>query len=338
MGELAMTFACGLYDRMLALYTGEVRPQGIDLKFLVNDEPRNIFDRMAGGLEFDASEFSSSEFITRFAAGDKKLVAIPVFASRVFRHSFIFINRRFIRTAKDLEGKRIGVPRYFMTAAIFMRGLLRDEHGVDLSSAEWIEGDINSSKPHGNPANLPPFKRVAVKSNTSGKSLNALLEQGEIQALFGTSVPDALGRNPDIVRLYPNYREAEQDYYRRTKIFPIMHLIAIRRDLYERHPSVASSLFKAFEQSKRIAFDKMRYRGTLRAMLPWMLAEIDDIENIFGGDPWPYGVEANRPTLEALVRYMAEQGLIAAPVKIDDLFVPTDDVQSNRVMQAARGP
>jgi len=323
MAELPITFACGLYDRMLALYTGEVRPQGIDLKFLVNDDPRDIFDRMAGGLEFDASEFSSSEFITRYSAGKSSLVAIPVFASRVFRHSCIFVNRKFIKTPKDLEGKRIGVPRYFMTAAIFMRGLLRDEHGVDFSRAEWIEGDINSSRPHGNPANLPLVKPVSINANTSGKSLNTLLEQGEIQALFATSVPDALGRNPDIERLYPNYREAEQDYYRRTKIFPIMHLIAIRRDLYERHPFVATSLFNAFEAAKSIAFEKLRYRGTLRVMLPWMLAEIDEIEKVFGGDPWPYGIEPNRPTLEALVRYMVEQGLIAAPVKIDDLFVPT---------------
>ena len=322
MAQLPLTFACGLYDRMQALYTGEVRVQGIDLNFLINDDPRNIFDRMAGGLEFDASEFSSSEFIARFCAGKSPFVAIPVFASRVFRHSFIFVNRKFIKAPKDLEGKRIGVPRYSMTAAVFMRGLLQDEHGVDLSKVEWIEGDINSSQPHGNPAILPPVKPVSIKANTSGKSLNMLLEQGEIQALFGTGVPDGLGRNSDIERLYPNYREAEQDYYRRTKIFPIMHLIAIRRDLYERHPFVASSLFNAFEAAKSVAFNKLRYRGTLRAMLPWMLAEIDEIENVFGGDPWPYGIAPNRPTLEALVRYMAEQSLIAAPVAVDDLFVP----------------
>jgi 4,5-dihydroxyphthalate decarboxylase len=324
MGQLPMTFACGLYDRMLALYTGEVRPQGIDLEFLINDNPRNIFDRMAGGLEFDACEFSSSEFIARYAAGKCPFVAIPVFASRVFRHSFIFVNRKFIKSPKDLEGKRIGVPRFGMTAAIFMRGLLGDEYGVDFSRVEWIEGDINSAQPHGTPAILPPVKPVSIVQNTSGQSLNSLLERGEIQALLGTGVPDALGRHPDVERLYPSYREAEQDYFRRTRIFPIMHLIAFRRDLYEQHRFVADSLFNAFEKAKAIAFEKLRYRGTLRAMLPWMLAEIDEIEKVFGGDPWPYGIEPNRPTLEALARYMVEQGLIAAPVKVDDLFVPID--------------
>jgi 4,5-dihydroxyphthalate decarboxylase len=322
MAHLPLTFACGLYDRMQALYTGEVRPKGIDLNFLVNDDPRNIFDRMAGGLEFDACEFSSSEFIARFSAKKCPFVAIPVFPSRVFRHSFIFVNRKFIKTPKDLEGKRIGVPRYTMTAAVFMRGLLRDEFGVDLSKVEWVEGDINSARPHGNPTILPPVKPVSIKDNTSGKSLNTLFEQGELQALLTTSVPQALGRNPDIQRLYPNYREAEQDYYRRTRIFPIMHLVAIRRDLYERHPFVASSLFDAFNEAKNIAFNKMRYRGTLRAMLPWMLAELDEIAEVFGGDPWPYGIEPNRPTLDALVRYLADQSIIAAPVPVDNLFVP----------------
>jgi 4,5-dihydroxyphthalate decarboxylase len=322
MDILPMTFACGLYDRVQALCTGEVRPQGIDLKFLINDNPRDIFDRMAGKLEFDASEFSSSEYIARFAAGRCPFVAIPVFVSRVFRHGFIFVNRKVVKSPRDLKGKRIGVPRYSMTAAIFMRGLLHDEHGVDFSRVEWIEGAVNASRPHGDPAILPPVKPVAISPNTSGKSLGTLLENGEIHALFGTSVPDALGRHPDVARLYPDYRAAEQDYFRRTKIFPIMHLVVIRRDICERHPFVAQNLFEAFESARRIAYERLRFRGTLRAMLPWMLAELDEIEEVFGGDPWPYGIEPNRPTLQALVRYMHEQALIAAPVGIDELFLP----------------
>ena len=152
-----------------------------------------------------------------------------------------------------------------------------------------------------------------------------MLEDGELQAIIGTGVPEAFGRNPDIVRLYPDYRAAEMDYYRRTKIFPIMHLIAVRRDVYDKHPLVAGSLFKAFSQAKDIEYEKMRYRGTLRYMLPWMHAEIDDLDKVFGGDPWPYGVEANRPTLEALARYLAEQGIIAKAPRVDDLFVPVHD-------------
>ena len=322
MSKVPLTFACGLYDRMPPLYTGEVPVEGVALNFLVDDNPRNIFDRMAAGLEFDVAEFSSSEFISRFAAGQCPFVAIPVFASRVFRHSFIFANRKFIKRPKDFAGKRIGVPVYTMTAAIFIRGLLSDEHNVDFSGAEWAEGDINSAKPHGNPTILPTVKTISITANKSGRSLSTLLEQGEIQGLIGTGIPDAFGRNPDIVRIYPDYRAAEMDYYRRTKIFPIMHTIVIRRDVYERHPFLATSLFKAFSKAKDIGYRKMRYRGTLRSMLPWMHAEIDDIDAVFGGDPWPYGVEPNRPTLEALVRYLVEQGVIAKAPRVDDLFVP----------------
>jgi len=322
MSKLPLTFACGLYDRMLALHTGEVQIEGVDLNFLVDDNPRNIFDRMAARQEFDAAEFSSSEYISRFVAGACPFVAIPVFASRVFRHSFIFVNRRYIKTPKDLEGKRIGVPVYTMTAAIFIRGLLSDEHGIDFANNEWVEGDINSSKPHGNPTILPTARKLAISANRSGKSLSALLEEGTLQAIIGTGVPEAYGRNPDIVRLYPDYRAAEMDYYRRTRIFPIMHTVVIRRVVHEKHPFVASSLYRALDQAKDIERAKMRYRGTLRFMLPWMHAELDEIDAVFGGDPWPYGVEANRPTLEALVRYLAEQGVIAKAPTVDELFVP----------------
>jgi 4,5-dihydroxyphthalate decarboxylase len=321
MSNVPLTFACGLYDRMLALYTGEVPVEGVDLKFLVEDSPRNIFDNMAGKLAYDASEFSSSEYISRFVAGQCPFVAIPVFASRVFRHSFVFVNRKQIKKPKDLEGKRIGVPVYTMTAAIFIRGLLSDEHGIDFSKSEWVEGAINSAMRHGNPTILPTARKLAISANTSGKSLSQMLEAGELQAIIGTDMPESFGRNPDIVRLYPDYRAAEMDYYRRTKIFPIMHSVVIRRDVHDKHPAVAANLFKAFERSKDVAWEKMRYRGTLRTMLPWMHAEIDDIEQVFGGDCWPYGVEANRPTLDALVRYLVEQGVIAKAPPVDDLFV-----------------
>ena len=322
MSKLPLTFACGLYDRMLALHTGEVRVDGVDLNFLMDDNPRNIFDRMAAGLEFDSAEFSSSEYVSRFVAGNCPLVAIPVFASRVFRHSFIFINKKYIKSPKELEGKRIGVPLYTMTAAIFIRGLLSDEYGIDFSKNEWVEGDINSAKAHGNPTILPTAKKMSISANTSGKSMSKMLEDGELQAIIGTGVPEAFGRNPDIVRLYPDYRSAEIDYYNRTKIFPIMHTVVIRRDVHEKHPFVASALYHALNQSKNLALKKMKYRGTLRYMLPWMTEEMDQIDAVFGGDPWPYGIEANRPTLNALVRYLEEQGVIAKAPKVDDLFVP----------------
>jgi 4,5-dihydroxyphthalate decarboxylase len=323
MSGLPITFACGLYDRMLALYTGDIKPEGIDLNFLVMDNPREIFDRMSNSLEFDACEMSSSEFISRFAAKKLPFVALPVFASRVFRHGFIVVNRKHVKTAKDLEGKRIGVPLYTQTAALFIRGLMQHDLGIDLSTIEWVQGAINEPGGYGNPNVVPMLKPVNLKNNTTGKSLNDLLEAGEIQALIGSNLPRALKRNPDVVRLFPDYRDKEQDYYRRTKIFPIMHLIVIRNDVYEKNPFVATSLYDAFEAAKNRAWEKMRISGTLRYMLPWLPDDVQEIDDLFGGDCWPYGIEPNRPTLEAMVGYMVDQGLIPDKIPIEKLFVPT---------------
>jgi len=323
MSGLPMTFACGLYDRMLALQTGEIKPEGIDLNFLVMDNPREIFDRMNNRLEFDACEMSSSEFISRYAANKLPYVALPVFASRVFRHGFIVVNRKFVTSAQDLAGKRIGVPLYTQTAALFIRGLMQHDLGIDLSGIEWVQGAINEPGAYGQPSVMPMLRPANITQNGSGKSLSDLLAAGEIHAIIGSNLPRALKRHPDVVRLFPDYRAREQDYYRRTKIFPIMHLIAIRKDVYERNPFVATSLYNAFSAAKDLAWQKMRFSGTLRYMLPWLPDDVEEIDTLFGGDCWPYGVEPNRPTLEALVTYMVEQGLIPEIIPIEKLFVPT---------------
>jgi 4,5-dihydroxyphthalate decarboxylase len=322
MTALPMTFACGLYDRMTALYTGEVRPAGIDLNFIAVNDPRTLFDRMAARQEFDASEMSTSEYVSRFAAGKCPFVAIPAFPSRMFRHGFITVDSRVVKTPKDLEGKRIGIQLYTMTAAVWIRGLLQHDHGVDLSTVQWVEGAIEEPRPHGNPTVLPPLKPISIVANTSGKSLSELLEAGDIQAVVGADVPSAIRRVPHVKRLFPDFRAEEKAYYRRTKIFPIMHLVVLRREFHERHPFAATSLFNALEESRSLAQRRMRYIGALRYMLPWLPAELDEIDEVFGGDPWPYGIEPNRPTLEALVRFLADQSMIAAPVKLEDLFVP----------------
>jgi 4,5-dihydroxyphthalate decarboxylase len=322
MTALPMTFACGLYDRMTALYTGEVRPVGIDLNFIAVNDPRALFDRMAARQEFDASEMSTSEYVSRFAAGKCPFVAIPAFPSRMFRHGFITVDSRVVKTPKDLEGKRIGVQLYTMTAAVWIRGLLQHDHGVDLSTIQWVEGAMEEPRPHGNPTVLPPLKPVSIVANTSGKSLSELLEAGDIQAVVGADVPSAIRRVPHVKRLFPDFRAEEKAYYRRTKIFPIMHLVVLRREFHERHPFAATSLFNALEESRSLAQRRMRYLGALRYMLPWLPAELDEIDEVFGGDPWPYGIEPNRPTLEALVRFLADQSMIAAPVKLEDLFLP----------------
>ena len=233
------------------------------------------------------------------------------------------MNRRRVHAAKELAGKRIGVPLYTQTAAIFIRGLMQHDLGIDLDKIEWIQGAINEPGSYGNPSVMPMLKPVNLKNNTGGKSLSDMLESGEIHAIVGSTMPRAFGRHPDVVRLIPDYRAKEMDYVRRTKIFPIMHLVVIRNDVYEKNPFVATSLYNAFNAAKDWALEKMRYSGTLRYMLPWLPDDVAEIDDLFGGDCWPYGVEPNRPTLEALVTYMAEQGLIADPIPIEKLFVPT---------------
>lgn len=315
-------FASGLYDRFLPLYTKEVVPEGIDLDFTVIDNPREIFDRMAGGLEFDACEMSGTEYITRLAAGDCPFVAIPVFASRMFRHGFIVVNTRSgIKTPKDLEGRRVGVQLYTMSAAMWIRGMLQHDHGVDLSTLRWVQGSIDSPGTHGTPTVLPLLKQPDVENNSTDKSLSRLLEEGAIDAVLTATLPTGLGTHPDIARLFPNYRAVETDYYQRTKIFPIMHIIVIRKDVHEANPHVAPSLYHAFGKAKDIALAHMRFSGALRYMLPFLPDDMDEIDRVFDGDPWPYGIGPNRPTLEAEVQYMVEQDYIAKSMPIEDLFV-----------------
>jgi len=323
MPSLQLSFACGLYDRMLPLYTGEVTPDGIDLNFIAIDQPRPIFDRMSGGQEFDVAEYSSSEFVQRFANRECPFVAIPVFPSIAFRLGFIAVNRKSgIKTPKDLEGKRIGVPLYTMTAAIFINGILKNEFGVDLSKIHWVQSAMNTSGSHGSPAVLPLLKKISIENNTTKKTLGQLLAEGAIDATLGTSLPDEIRTNSDVVRLFPNYVEVDKDLYRRKKIYPIMHLVAIKKGVYERYPFVATSLYDAFVKSKKIALEKLFNLRAVRYMTPFLMREIDDIWEVFNGDPWPYGIEPNRQTLEALITYQEDLGLIAAPVKVDDLFVP----------------
>ncbi|MCC6888894.1 MAG: ABC transporter substrate-binding protein [Hyphomicrobiales bacterium] len=312
---------------MLPLYKGDVNVDGIELNYIPLDGTagaRAIFDRMSGALEFDVSEMSITEFISRLVRGASPLVAIPVFTSRNFRHSMMVINRKSgIRSPKDLDGKRIGLPIYAMTAAVVARGLLKHEYGVDLSSIHWIQGALNKPGRHGTPTEVPLLTAVKLEDNKSGKSLGQMLVDGEIDAIIGSTIPDVFRTNPDIVRLFPNYREVEKDYYRRTRIFPIMHLIAIRRDVYEKHPFVASSLYNAMIESKKRQIELMRDTGELAYMVPWLYDDIDEIDELFGGDAFPYGIEANRPSLEALMLWLHEQGIIAKRLPIEDLFVPT---------------
>ena len=320
MSRLQLTFACCRYDRMEAIREGIVRPEGVHLTCITLKSGRDVFDRMVGGSEFDVAELSASEFISLTGQGDRRFVALPVFPSRVFRHGYVFINTRAgIRTAKDLEGKRIGLPLYTQTAALWLRGHLAHQFDVDLSTIRWVQGSVEEGGTHGKPHAPALLRPVAIEQNSSGLPLAALLARGEIDALIGSRRPEIPGRS--VARLFPNYRAHERELYETHKIFPIMHLVAIRRELHEQHRWLATSLYKAFVESKRRALARLRYAGSLAAMLPWLQSDIEEIDGVFGGDAWPYGVEPNRPTLEALVQYMSEQHFIPRIVPVEELLV-----------------
>lgn len=322
MANLPLTFASGLYDRMLPLYTGEVRPEGIDLTFVANDVPTDLFTRALAG-EFEASELSSSHFVRLIAGGDDRFVGIPVFPSRVFRHGQIAIRRDAgIESPRDLEGRRIGVPEYGMSAAVWIRGILKHDYGVDLSTVRWMQDPARRRSGAVIPALAARTPAATIEENESGKPVSTLLEEGALDAFIGADLPESLRKHPNVRRLFPDYREVEKAYYRRTRIFPIMHAVVIRRDVYERHPFVARSLYDALTRSKDAAREKMRYMGTLRYMVPWLIADVEESDEVFGGDPFAYGLEPNRPTLEALITNLADQGLIDAPFPCERLFVP----------------
>jgi 4,5-dihydroxyphthalate decarboxylase len=272
--------------------------------------------------EFMMAELSSSEFISMTGQGDCPFVALPVFPSKAFRHGFICINKNAgIKSPKDLAGKRIGTPLYTQTAAVWIRGMLETDYGVDLSGVHWLQGAIEKPGSHGH-AKVPPLlKPVDIEINETGKSLSDLLADGELDAVLGSRMPDSVVTSGDVDWLFPDFRQEEKDYYARTGIHPIMHLVAIRREDYEANPWIAKPLYDAFCKSKEIAFKKMGFSGAQKIMLPFLYGDLVEVDQLFGGDPWPYGVEANRKTLEALVAHLVEQRLIAESLDVDDLFL-----------------
>ena len=322
MADLKLTFACGAYDRIEPLRLKKIVPEGIDLEVNTDYSPRELFDRLMEKDEFDIAEFSSSEHIAMTALGQSPFMAIPVFPSKVFRHGFITVNKtRGITKPKDLEGKRIGVPLYTMSAALWCRGPLEDDYGVDLSGVTWVQGAVEKPGSHGSPNPPPLLKPIKIEQNTSPYSLGQLLARGEIDAILGAVNPDELHTDPNIVRLWPNFREVEKDFFRRTKIHPIMHLLVIRKHVYEKNPWIAKSLYTAFDAAKNMAWKEACYSGAQKYMLPFLYDDIQEIMDVFGGDPWPYGIGKNRPALEKAVELMHRHHMIARKPSLDELFV-----------------
>jgi len=322
MGKIQLTLACWDYDRTRALQDGRVQVEGVELTYLPL-RVEETFWRMLRYQEFDAAELSMGSYLMARDKGSPRFVALPVFPSRTFRHSCIYVHKDSgIREPKDLAGKRVGVPEYQITMAIWVRGILQHEYGVAPEKMRWFTG---GQEQPGREEKLRPDlpKGIEIQSIGPGKTLSSMLERGELDALISAHMPSPfVRRSPKVARLFPNFREAERDYYRRTRIFPIMHTVALREELYERHPWVAQSLVKAFSEAKRICQESMYEFSALKYMLAWSIAEMEEERELFGEDPWPYGLEANRHVLETLVGYAREQGLIKKQFDVSTLFAP----------------
>ncbi|HET9718268.1 MAG TPA: ABC transporter substrate-binding protein [Pseudolabrys sp.] len=317
--RLHLTLAATDYDHVRDVINGVIRVEGVTLTAFVLPV-EEIFFRFIKNREWDVSEMSFGKFIGFASQGDSPFIGIPVFPSRVFRHSAIYVRAdRKIATAKDLEGKRVGIPEWAQTAGIYARGFLSESAGVDLRKIQWVQAGMNQAgREEKVEFKLPPGIRYEQRRDTS---VSAMLLAGEVDAAISARVPDAFERgNGSIVRLYPQYRSEERNYYLATGIFPIMHVIAMRRAVFERCPWVAMNLFNAFEEAKRRSLDRMADLTASRIPVPWAAAMAAESSKDFGDDPFPYGLDANRKTLEAFCRFAHEQGITAKRLVPDDLF------------------
>ena len=326
MSKLFLTLAFGDYDRTRPLADGRVQAEGLDLNWAVMTV-EEIFHRMAAHAEFDASEMSLSSYTIARSQGDERFIAIPIFPSRTFRHNAFWVNPASgIAKPQDLVGKRLGVPEYQFTAAIWGRGLLQHEYGVPPEAIRWFQGGQETpGRRERIPIKIPAG--VSVESIGPERTLNAMMEAGELDAVFVTRLPKPyLQGSPHFRRLFPNYRDVERDYFRRTGLFPIMHTVVIRREIYDRHPWVAFSLYKAFRKAKDEAYHDMYESSALKVTLPWLLPEIEETRALMGKDPWPYGIEPNRKPLTTFLGYLHEQGLTSRLMTIEEIFAaPTVD-------------
>jgi 4,5-dihydroxyphthalate decarboxylase len=321
--KLFLTVACGDYDRTKPLQDGSVEPEGIKLNYIPM-QSEEIFWRMGHYREFDVSEMSLSNHITMLGQGESPFVGIPIFPSRFFRHSSIYYNvGSGIKKPEDLKGKKVGTPEYAMTAAVWIRGFLKDDYGVKSSDVQWfLGGQTEPGRKERVKLDLP--QEISVRSIPDDRTLNDMLDSGELDALISARSPAGLGAGSGKVRrLFPDYKDVETEYYKRTKIFPIMHIMVIRKHVYEQHPWIARSLYKAFCGAKDRALQNMHISNAHAYMLPWLSWEREQLSEIFGPDWWPYGIEPNRHVFEALLRYLQEQGLLKRPLKVEDIFAPS---------------
>ena len=321
MSKLKLTLACWDYDRTRPLIDGRVQAEDIDLEIKVM-RPRQTFPRMLEHKEFEVSELSLGSYVSLKGRGACPFVAVPVALSKIFRHSCIYVRTDAgIETPQDLRGKRVGTTQLGSTAVIFMNGILQHEYGVMMEDIQWFIGGLTTATQRP----LIPLKlpgKIKVEFLPADRTLEGMLESGELDALLAIYIPSIFQKgSPRIARLFPNYYDTEQDYYRRTGIFPIMHTVALRDDIYREHPWAARSVYRAFCEARDLALDGLYDTDALRLSLPWLIHHIEETWRVLGKDFWAYGLEANRPTLEAIGQYVYEQRFSPRVVSPDELFV-----------------
>lgn len=323
MSRLKLSLGCWNYDRTRGLLEGRIQPDGIDLNYL-NMPVEETFFRMLRYQEFDCAEMSLSSYAVSLFKEKRHFIAIPIFPSRFFRHSCIYVNTKSgIREPKDLIGKTVGNPEYQMTAPVWIRGILQDEYGVPVDTQTYLTGgEEEPNRSEKLKLDLPP--NIKVKPIGPNDTLAAMLRDGSIDAFYTARMPSSYkaGGLGDVRRLFEEYMEVEQAYYRKTRIFPIMHTVVIKRGIYEQHPWVAMSLYKAFVEAQRENYADLYVTAALKASLPWLTKHVEDARALMGDDFWPYGFAPNRETLATFLRYHHEQGLSRRLLAPEELFAP----------------
>ncbi|HZP79010.1 MAG TPA: ABC transporter substrate-binding protein [Pseudolabrys sp.] len=320
MAKLKLSVAVGPYDRTRALVDGSVQIDGV-APVCMTLSPEEIFFRAFRRAEFDICELSLSSFTVKTAQGNCPYVGVPAFVSRMFRHTSIYVRTDRIKKPEDLKGKKVGLPEYQLTANVWARAILEDDFGVKPSDITWVRGGIeDADRPEKISIKLPD--NVKMESAPAGKSISTLLAEGAIDGFIAPRPPSIKGGHPHVGWLFPDPVAAAKDYFKRTGIFPIMHLVGVRRELAEKHPWLPGAVLKGFEQAKAHAVELLSDTSATKVTLPFVEERLKEARDLMGEDFWSYGVAPNRKTLESFLKHHHGQGLSPRLVGVEEMFHP----------------